>query len=1305
MFFNNGQLLTDGSDYGITGTTLEFSTLYPAPTPTDVLKIFFGLSSIASQSGISGLQGISGISGVSGYSGSDGVSGISGLQGSSGISGVSGYSGSDGVSGISGLQGSSGISGVSGYSGSDGVSGISGLSGISGMSGITSSEIAPNLVTVSLPGGVADFNSVKLAVDSITAATATSPYVVYIHPGTYYENSFSLKSYITIRGESSTSTIIEAIDPNSTLIYGADQSMIQDVQIQGCTGTGVSAIVYSSSTTPQLNAIFYVENVRFGTNYTHVKNIGTGGGNSIIQCSNVKYGGYPFTLGFYCTNDGSGIGRMQLRNVTSTNGGITTTSNLVFAKADKSGCGFIVNGCLLTKAVGAAAGTGFWVEDGGFLRLTGVNFQRWATGIYAPQVGSAPSIDAIALNFENCTTDVNIVHSGATGKVQGTDNFIKTLIPIDAPLYEVGQDPRRIVVAKKGGDFTSIKSAVDYITGSSSTNRFVVEVGPGKFSEDEIDLVNKPYVSIVGSNIQTTEIVPNSSSQHIFKLGINNEISFLTISGSGSGYAAIYVDDIGDFAQAHKISIYDCDIGIWVKSSTQDTKFYGEYIDINGYFSYGVRIEASNSFLALANMENYYLFPTYDDVIGNSVDGLGGRLNIYTAEFEGALLTGSTAIIVSDEAECEAGNLDIQEWDKAIVIPNIGNGPSVRIVGTMIHDSITYDMEISNSLASLRFQGVSDHSKIYNVSNDVYWNFLDDNDGENDVTRKLSVTFADGTHTDASTLIFQGSAMGSMTGGTITFVSGLTISTAAGFGYLQNTITSDIIQRIDWSDTQLVLAANSDNYIFITDGGTLSASGGLPSPVNNIVLGRVVTNSTTIEFIEQSAYDANHTGTLLSSFNRNGLGSIYAEGSIVTQNTTPFQIDITQGSYYFSENNYIPTGGTGVTFTQYYYSGSGWITSATTYVNNYQYNAGQTSLSALTTSAYTKHTLYTVGDGVDEKYFLVLGQNEYTTLVEAEDANLPTPPTFFKDAVTPIASIYIQQGFSGITQIEDIRPIIGFKAAGVNATAVHGNLLGLGADDHTQYLLVDGTRQMSGDLGLGGNDIYNTNTITTNYVTTTGLTISNLTQDNAQTKFVVVDNAGVTYYRTGGESGISGLQGPSGISGLQGLSGISGIEGLSGISGIQGINGDSGISGISGLQGISGVSGLQGISGMSGISPTNISTISFTVDTGGAAPISSGLKSFVYLPYSGEILSWTILTNTSGSTELDLYKSTYANYPPDISDTIITTDYPYLSNMIKNQSSNLTGWTTTFDADDIIGLYVKSASTITRIQLILEIQK
>lgn len=42
----------------------------------------------------------------------------------------------------------------------------------------------------------------------------------------------------------------------------------------------------------------------------------------------------------------------------------------------------------------------------------------------------------------------------------------------------------------------------------------------------------------------------------------------------------------------------------------------------------------------------------------------------------------------------------------------------------------------------------------------------------------------------------------------------------------------------------------------------------------------------------------------------------------------------------------------------------------------------------------------------------------------------------------------------------------------------HGALAGLGDDDHTQYLLVDGTRAMSGALDMGSNDIDNAGSIT-----------------------------------------------------------------------------------------------------------------------------------------------------------------------------------------------------------------------------------
>jgi hypothetical protein len=937
-----------------------------------------------------------------------------------------------------------------------------------------------NLVTVGLTGSTnVDYNSVKEAVDSITGATSANTYVVKVGPGVFYEDSITMKSYVDVIGESETNTIIQANNPNTSLIIGADQSMVSNVQIQGCTGTNVAAVFYSSPTIPQLNAIFYVENVRFGSNYTHAKTVGTGGGNCIMQCSNVKYGGYPFTLGFYVTNDGSGVGRMQLRNVTSTNGGVTTTSGLIFAKADQPSCAFIVNGCLLTKSTGSAAGTGFWVENGGSLRLTAVNFQRWETGIYAPQIGSAPSIEAIALNFENCTKDVNIIHSGATGKIQGTDNYSKTLININAPLYEVNQDPRIITVAKKGGDFTSVKSAIDSITGSSIDNRFLVSVGPGKFTENEIDLTGKPYVSVEGSNIITSQIVPNTNTQHIFKIGQNNEISFLALSGAPIGYAAIYVNDIGDYAQAHKISFTDCDTNVWVESHTQDTTFYGEYLDFNGEYSYGTKIIAYNGYGALANMENYYNFPTgTGTTIANSVQGSGATLSVFVGDGIGNGVSGSTNYQIFDYASLNTMSTTSYNWGYTVRVLNNGGPARFDIDSLSIVDSLVWDLSIEHPNTFGTFGGgSSSHVKINNLSDDIYWAFLDVEDGEFEVTRKISVTFQDGTHTDASTLIFEGATMGLIEGGVITHVSGLTFQVSSGFGYLEKTINNGVHMRIDWDNTQITLLANTENYLYFNENEILSTSSNSPDNINNIILGRAVTDSTTVRFIDATPYNAKHTSNLLSTFNRNALGSIYVTGSLVTENATPYHLNISSGDYYFSEDNFLPSGGTNVNFTQYYRDGgAGWITTGTTEViNGYDDNSG--FIATLPLSSFTKHTLYVVGDGLNEEYMLVLGQTYYTTLVEVEGADLPTPPTYFNDSVTSIASIYIQQGFSGITEIQDIRPVIGFKAAGVSASAVHGNLLGLNADDHTQYLLIDGARAMTGNLSMGGNTIFSALTV------------------------------------------------------------------------------------------------------------------------------------------------------------------------------------------------------------------------------------
>lgn len=643
-----------------------------------------------------------------------------------------------------------------------------------------------------------------------------------------------------------------------------------------------------------------------------------------------------------------------------------------------------------------------------------------------------------------------------------------------------------IVVGKSGNvNFNTIYDAVNSITGSSVNNRYVIEIGPGFYVEPEISLIGKEYVNLVGAEINSTIVLPDSITNTIFTLGVNNQLSFLTISGATSGIG-INCPDSGDFSLIHKVSLFDNDIQIKITSSVVDTQFYGEYVDLNGDYSYGIFMTASNSTPCYVSFENYFNESTGPKpTIANYCEGFGASLSLQGGAGFGSLISGSEYVRAEKNADIIASSIDIYGWENSFRFGNIGGPCTFDIDGVSIVGSQSYDLLVEHPNTSGTIQGSLSHQQISNVSETVYWAFLDHIDGEFDITRKISVTFKNGVHTDLSTLIFEGGTMGVLEGGVITIVSGLTFSISEGYGYFESVIDNGIIKRYDWIDTQHTLLPNQNQYIYINNNGILSNSGVRPDSINNIVLGRVVTNSTDIIMIDASPSSANHTSNLYGDLFRQALGPIYDTGSIVTENVTPYHLDVTGGDYFYSTNQYLPSGGADITFTMYYGDGTtGWTTSATTEVVN-GYDDGSGTISPLPLSAFTKHTLYVIGEGVNEQYFLVLGQNQYPTLIQTEDGLLPIPPPYFEDSVTQIASIYVQQGNPNIIQIDDIRPVIGFKAGGVNASSLHGNLLGLNADDHTQYLLVDGSRAMEGDINMGGNDIYSANTITTNTVSAT----------------------------------------------------------------------------------------------------------------------------------------------------------------------------------------------------------------------------
>ncbi len=110
--------------------------------------------------------------------------------------------------------------------------------------------------------------------------------------------------------------------------------------------------------------------------------------------------------------------------------------------------------------------------------------------------------------------------------------------------------------------------------------------------------------------------------------------------------------------------------------------------------------------------------------------------------------------------------------------------------------------------------------------------------------------------------------------------------------------------------------------------------------------------------------------------------------------------------------------------------------------------------------------------------------------------------------------------------------------------------------------------------------------------------------------------------------------------------------------------------------------------------------INFVIDGGGSA-ITTGVKGYLELPFAGTIESVRLLADQSGSIVVDIWKDTYANYPPTDADSITASAVPTISTATKSEDTGLTGWTTTFSAGDIVGFNVDSITTLTRVTLSL----
>lgn len=113
--------------------------------------------------------------------------------------------------------------------------------------------------------------------------------------------------------------------------------------------------------------------------------------------------------------------------------------------------------------------------------------------------------------------------------------------------------------------------------------------------------------------------------------------------------------------------------------------------------------------------------------------------------------------------------------------------------------------------------------------------------------------------------------------------------------------------------------------------------------------------------------------------------------------------------------------------------------------------------------------------------------------------------------------------------------------------------------------------------------------------------------------------------------------------------------------------------------------------------------IEYVVDDGGLA-ITAGNKGYLKVPFAGVFTVVSLLGNTTGSVEIDIWKCTYAQFDggityPTAADSIVGGNYPTITAGTKYQDTTLALWTTTFAANDVLAFVVNSNSGFTRLTI------
>ncbi len=301
-----------------------------------------------------------------------------------------------------------------------------------------------------------------------------------------------------------------------------------------------------------------------------------------------------------------------------------------------------------------------------------------------------------------------------------------------------------------------------------------------------------------------------------------------------------------------------------------------------------------------------------------------------------------------------------------------------------------------------------------------------------------------------------------------------TLDVAAGEGFIRASASSTApILSFKWSASAgIAVADDTTQYVFVDDTGTIVLSTNEFLEAEDMILIGVVTDEGGVieavfnlgvrldESVGQAGRYARRTDSIKRDVRRGGL----IVGETGTRNLT-----LSTGHLWWGRTDYtIAALDTSVAGSFSTYSASGQEDAAATQWPNTQFdNAG--TLTTLANNKWAVLWFYLEPDG---KVTMLYGRNEYASEALASEEGVPA--SSIPNRLTAAGVLASRFTFQKSASTANISSAFDITFSG-GAVSDHGNLSGLSDDDHTQYVLADGSRPLAGSWDMGSQILTNVN--------------------------------------------------------------------------------------------------------------------------------------------------------------------------------------------------------------------------------------